>query len=191
MKGLFRKLSLKSSLLALSIIILFCYCSCGPALPPGTKLKYEIVAQENNASNRVAYESGILVIASRPSYPVFGSERDGNEIRIYEEQSQLLIEGIDYSRYFVVVIFHGETYPVETTPAKPMRVKKVWQNGDAVYIQARFQPPPTFPVLPSTPTPYIIIKVHRDSLTQEGKITFTLFDQQGQTKATTSFDFSG
>ena len=191
MKGLFRKLSLKSSLLALSIIILFCYCSCGPALPPGTKLKYEIVAAVNNTWNFVARNPGILVIASRPSYPVFGSQRVENEIRINEEKSQSLIEDIDYSRYFVVVIFHGETYPVEATPAKPMRVKKVWQNGDAVYILARFQPPPTFPVLPSTPTPYIIIKVYKDSLTQEGRITFTLFDEEGQVKATTSFDFSG
>jgi hypothetical protein len=186
------KLSLKASLLALSFAILFCACSCGLELPPGTKLKYEIVAQVNYGANELAYEPGLLMITSRPTSPVFGSYRAGNEILIIrEEQSQSLIENIDYSQYFVIVVFHSETYPLEGTPASPMKIYKVWQNSDDIYIHARFQPHVSFPVIPAICTPYIIMKVLKDSLTQAGTINFTLFDREGQTKATSSFDLSG
>jgi hypothetical protein len=167
-------------LASLTIIILVYLSACGPSLPPGSRLKYENIAAVNDISDMGTYRPRLLIITNSPDSPVIG----------INAQSQLLVDQIDYSQYFLIVVFHGATYPLSYTPAKPMKINKVWQKDDNVYVLARFQPYPTYPTHPTIQTPYIILKVHKGNLIQSGNIIFTLFDQEGQVKTTTTFNFS-
>lgn len=139
-------------------------------LPLETDLKFETVSIHRSFSNpKYSLAPEIKVLISKPVTLVEG----------ITSESYADILNVDFSKYFVLLLFHGETWPGEG-----IEIKGIWQDKESIYVLAQFQPPQaTTTVVPIQVNPYHIVKVSRESLIQFGEISFKLLDQLGQERA--------
>ncbi len=112
-------------------------------------------------------EPRIEVIAGKTDSPIKGiSPEDQNRIN-----------AVDFSRNFVLIAFHGWTYP-----GNGIEIQKISQLAsqyeNVVRVRAQFQEPGEAAVTGVT-TPYHIVRVSKDRVTRFGEIEFRLFQQDG------------
>jgi hypothetical protein len=140
-----------------------------------TELNFETLARAINGYDDAALTARLQIVTSKPDSPIEG-------IPTYTKP-QSEIETVDFSKYFVIIAFHGSTFPPDTPEDGGIELIKIIQDGDNIYIRARFQVPQRT-VPPGIITPYYAVKVNKESMVQFGKLTFILLDQSGKERAT-------
>lgn len=164
--NLFR--SNKLLLLLYIVTLLLVTCQAEPTREPG--LPFETIASEDGATGNNVYRGGepaIRVIADLEqarSLPNIGSERTRQRIR-----------SLDYTQFFVIIVFHGSAgktgYAVE--------VKSIVREDDKVYIKTLFTYPTPASIEHNFETfPYHIVAVKKSG-SWNRSITFVLSDTGG------------
>jgi hypothetical protein len=145
-------------------------------LPSGTNLDFSTISirheyTENPVYTRVAK---IVIISSKPVNNIEGITLESTD-RINE---------VDFSKHFVLVLFHGTTYP-----GNGIQVERIWQNEKTIYILAQFQKTGVT-VIPIDSGPYVVVQIVKDSLTQFGQTTFVLLDESGKERAEATYEIT-
>lgn len=142
--------------------------------PTGTDLEFEtvVIAREPYDKN-APIKAEIQVLINKPEFPAKGV------LAIHQSK----VTEVDFSRYLVLILFMGSSYPY----SEGIEVQRIVQTKNTINILAQF-PKPQKTVVPGITYPYHIIKVNKDSLTQIGDITFILFNQWGKERATATYE---
>jgi len=142
-------------------------------LPPGNDLIFDALARSDFPDAGEGHGSpGIQIITSKPVSTLTG----------INPWDQIRIEDVDFSNYFVVIAFIGHS-----TPAFNIKIRRVWQDKDVVYLLFHARPPRVY-TQPMTIFPYYIVQVSKRQMPQHGKITFKLLDQYGKELVTTTHE---
>jgi hypothetical protein len=154
--------------------------------PPGTMLTFETIVKADYPSTGLGAPENpeIIIITSEPLTHILGISPHDISPNVGSES---IIKEVDYSKFIVLIAFHGTTYPESVLEDRGIGITRILQDGNNVYIQARFQLPQST-VSPGIIYPYHIIKVNKERMTQFGKLTFILLDQLGKERAKTTHD---
>jgi len=108
------------------------------------------------------------------------------EISWLTEYDRDLLLSVDYSLYFVVLVFNGFRHAIFSD----MRLFKISQKADTVFVISHFNDPPLPGVivtsLPADSSQYQAVKINRNQLAQTGNLNFRLLDDTGNERAFTS-----
>jgi hypothetical protein len=140
-----------------------------PALPPGIDLEFDTIGITKNWSE--GSKTYFLQIIPNASESLIE--------KIYKT-IELEIKSINFNQYFVIVAFMGYS-----TPGRGFEIKRIRQNNNEIYVMVDIQKREETSA-PSATTPYHIVKVNKAKMTQSGKITFRLVDQNGDKKYETT-----
>jgi hypothetical protein len=152
--------------------------------PTGTELAFETIVKVDYPSTDLGAPENpeIIVTTSEPLTHIPGISPHDISPNVGSES---IIKEVDYSKFIVLIAFHGTTYPESVLEDRGIDITRIQQDGNKVYIQARFQlPQPT--VVPGIVYPYHIVKVNKESVIQFGKLTFVLLDQLGKERVATT-----
>jgi hypothetical protein len=150
----------------------------------GTELSFETIVKADYPSTDLGAPENpkIIVITSEPLTRIPGISPHDISPNVGSES---IIKEVDYSKFIVLIAFHGTTYPGSVLEGRGIDITRILQDGNKIYVQARFQlPQPT--VVPGIIYPYHIVKVNKESITKYGELTFILLDQLGKERATTT-----
>lgn len=140
-----------------------------PALPPTTptgrtNLDFNTISSVNAFIESHPKEPRIEVIASKPDSPIKGISPEDQE----------RINAVDFSGNFVLIAFHGWTYP-----GNGIEIREISQGASeytsVVRLRARFQETTEVTVKGVT-TPYHIVQISKEQMVQFGEIEFILSD---------------
>ncbi|MDD5094661.1 MAG: hypothetical protein PHV74_09820 [Dehalococcoidia bacterium] len=147
-------------------------------LSPGTDLKFEkIVEPERNIGFLYREDSAQIRVITSAQTPL------PEEIEWVNAVSQTKILTVDYSEYFVVMVFNGYRSGISSN----LKVQGIWQSAGAICVLAHFndyQPDATS--LSNTNSQYEVVKISRAQLSQHGEIVFVLSDETGNERARTT-----
>jgi hypothetical protein len=81
----------------------------------------------------------------------------------------------DFSNYFLLLVFNG----YRGSYGSGFRIKELWQKDEIMYISADIDDNQGT-LVPIASSSYNVLKVSKHQMTQLGKITFVLLDQDGE-----------
>jgi hypothetical protein len=145
-------------------------------LPSGTDLVFETISKNNGTSGPYESKNAQISIINviQPSLP--------ESLQWVYPQSQNGILAVDYSQYFIIMAFNGWRGGIGAY----FNIIRIWQSDGIVFVLAHFDDPkPGGTSLPAVSSQYQVVKVSRTQIAQTGDITFKLFDETGQERATT------
>jgi len=174
----------------LGVVLIPSLLSCGPNspivnFPSGKKISYERFSIHDyyHKSERSAQ---IWVINSLQQY----NRPQDIEWKPNPPDPQLSepppeINNFDFSEYFIIMVFNG----FRGGRGDPMKIEGIRQDEDTVNIYVTFDDnlSTVNPVLSSQ---YGVLKIGREEMTQSGEITFTLIDQNGQERASATYNIT-
>jgi hypothetical protein len=181
----------KVSILSLAIaIILFSIPACNLSqvvkdlLPPGKGISFEhfSISDYYHRSEKTAQ---IWVIDSlqqynRPEGIEWDPPSNNNQPEPPPE-----ISTFDFSQYFILMVFNG----YRANYGEPMKIKGIRQDKGTVNIWIHLDDNPAT-VIPVYSSQYNVLQISREEMTQFGEITFKLIDQNGQERATATYEVS-
>jgi hypothetical protein len=104
---------------------------------------------------------------------------------VQPEYRQRILD-VDYSKYIVVMAFNGFRGGIFSD----FKIQKILRDSGTINILAHFNDfIPDATSLSSSSSQYQVVKIDRTQITHTGAITFRLFDESGQERATATCDF--
>jgi len=94
---------------------------------------------------------------------------------------------INYQQYVAMVVFNGFRDGISSN----LKVLKIRQSGNTVYILTHFNDGGGSYALPATSSQYQAVEIERNSFIQTGEITFQLLDESGKERAVTTATITG
>ena len=100
---------------------------------------------------------------------------------------QTTILEVDYSKYFVVIVFNGYRTGIHSV----LNIQRIWQNENEVFVLTHFNDiVPEGTSLSLSNSQYQVVKIDRTLITHSGAITFRLLDELGEERAKAIYDIS-
>jgi len=94
---------------------------------------------------------------------------------------------INYQQYVAMVVFNGFRDGINSN----LKVLKIRQSGNTVYILTHFDDGGGSYGLPATSSQYQAVEIERNSFIQTGEITFQLLDESGKERAVATATITG
>jgi hypothetical protein len=150
-------------------------------LPTGVELLFETIIESGNIGG--PYYKGesaqVAVVSSKPTIPT-------EVLDWVQPEYRHRILDVDYSTYIVVMAFNGFRIGIFSD----FKIQKILRDSGAVYILAHFNDFISDATsLSSSSSQYQVVKIDRTQITYTGAITFRLFDELRQERASATFDF--
>ena len=144
--------------------------------PSGTDLEFEDLLGSGLGGSYEGDDAQVAIITSPQNTP-------SEAIEWIHTADNTTISEVDYSEYFVVLLFNGWRGGIFDY----LNIQRVWQDDSNVYLLAHFNDfIPKATSLPSTNSQYRAVKIHRSQIMQPGLTTFILFDETGDERARTT-----
>jgi hypothetical protein len=105
---------------------------------------------------------------------------------VYSDAGDTLI-AINYQQYVAIVVFNGFREGISSN----LKVLKIRQSANNVYIVAHFDDGGGSYSLPATSSQYQAVEIERNSFIRTGEITFQLLDETGKERAFTTAAITG
>jgi hypothetical protein len=145
------------------------------SLPQGNDLTFETIVEPGRVGGPYQEDSAQIRVISFIQTPL------PEALNWVYPDSETKILAVDYSQYFVVIVFNGYRGGIFSY----LRIQRIWQNAGAIYVLAHFNDfQPAATALPATNSQYQAVKISRTQITQSGAFTFRLLDETGQERAT-------
>jgi hypothetical protein len=145
--------------------------------PPGIDLTFETLIEPGRVGGPYQGENAQIRVISMIPTPT------SEELGWVYPDNQPKILGVDYSKYFLVLVFNGFRGGIFSY----LKIQRIWQNDGIVHILAHFNDIiPEATSLPATNSQYQVVQISRNQISQSGTIIFKLLDEIGQERAETS-----
>ena len=163
--------------LVMMIIISLTGCS------PGTKVPYEII--NDTLFTNSYYEDNNAKISIINNLDLIPEETID---WIYFKEDKESILAVDYTQYFLVLLFNGYRISTSAPINEQFHLLNVWRNGNKITFHAHFDDvKPGGPTYFSDSSEYLVVKIKRTDLKVTGDIVFSLIDEERKERASTSY----
>lgn len=130
------------------------------------KLSFETVTRQTDYGENLNSSVQIIILRDRPLIPLVG----------ISDYDQALVQDIDYTQYFAILVFFGSGSSVQDY------ISGITQFKNDVWVKASIQTPSPGATYSSS---YQIVKIPRTQLQGSGKISFILLNSLYEEKART------
>jgi hypothetical protein len=145
-------------------------------LPSGTELTFENIIKSGNLGGSYQGETAQIRVVSSLQTPL------PEEFNWIYPDSKNMILAVDFTKYFVVMVFNGSRGGIYSN----LKILQIWQTVDMILVLTHFNDfIPQATSLPASNSQYQVVKIARTQITQPGVNMFKLLDGSGQERAIT------